>query len=199
MTVTRDAVNEARLKVLFVDDDPAVIRAIARVIAAQSGFDVVTAGSGKEALEILGRSSIDILVSDIDMPQMTGLELVRQARREFPTTLRVLLTGAATMDRAVQAINEGEVVRFFSKPFDVGAFTHAFNELRERILMLRRERHIEAQRERCQELFRWIEERFPGTLAIARGESGEVVIDADQLRASLASAPAEVRALAGGK
>jgi len=197
MTTTPDASSlSTKVTVLFVDDEPAVIRAISRLLATQTGFEILTATRGEEALEVMRAHNIDVLVSDIDMPEMSGLELVRLARREFPTTLRILLTGAATMDRAINAINEGEVVRFFAKPFEVAAFTHAFNELGERILMLRRERYAEAQRERCAELFQWIEAHFPGTLDFERNESGEVVLDTARLKAYLGTAPDEVRAIA---
>jgi two-component system probable response regulator PhcQ len=185
------------LTILFVDDEPAVIRAISRLVIAQTPFNVLTATSGKEALDLLRTCSVDVLVSDIDMPKMNGLELVRLARREFPSTLRILLTGAATMDRAVNAINEGEVVRFFSKPFDADLFVRALGELAERVRRLRLERQEEAQRERRNELFRWIEERYPGALAFERGRGGEVVIDVARLRAFVDGAPPEVRAMAG--
>jgi DNA-binding NtrC family response regulator len=189
--------KEATLTVLFVDDEPALLRVMARMTEARTGFDVRTATSAKEALEILRACNVDVLVSDIDMPEMSGLELVRVARREFPTTLRILLTGAGTMERALDAINEGEVARFFAKPFEVDAFVGTLGDLRERILRLRRERYADAQRERCEELFRWIESDYPGTLSFERAENGAVVLDAARLRAFLESAPPEVRALAG--
>jgi two-component system probable response regulator PhcQ len=192
-----DPASPATVTVLFVDDEPLVLRAIVRLLAGQAGFDVLAAASGIEALAILRTRSVDVLVSDIDMPRMTGLELVRIARREFPGTLRVLLTGAGTMDRAVKAINEGEVVRFFAKPFEVDAFVQALGELRERILTLRRERHVEAQRERCVELFRWIEDHYEGALDIERGGAGEVVVDVVRLRAYVDAASPEVRAFTG--
>jgi DNA-binding NtrC family response regulator len=185
------------LTILFVDDEPAVIRAISRVVLAHTPFRVLTATSGEEALGVLRRCSVDVLVSDIDMPQMSGLELVRLASREFPSTLRILLTGAATMDRAVNAINEGEVVRFFTKPFDSELFIGALGELGERILRLRRERQAEAQRERRDEFLRWVEDRYPGTLTFERSEAGEVVINVVRLRTYVDSASPDVRVLVG--
>jgi DNA-binding NtrC family response regulator len=197
MTASGTSAQGTALTILFVDDEPAVIRAVSRVVAARTGFTIVTATSGEQALSLLRSSNIDVLVSDIDMPQMTGLELVRLARREFPTTLRILLTGAGTMDRAVNAINEGEVVRFFAKPFDVERFVLALSDLGARIHALRRERRAEAERERAEQLFEWVEREYPGTLAFERGTGGEIVVDSVRLRAYLDSAPAEIRAFAG--
>ncbi|MGO8997032.1 MAG: response regulator [Polyangiaceae bacterium] len=181
--------------ILFVDDEPAVLRAISRVVGTQTRFRVLTATSAKEALAVLGTSAVDVLVSDIDMPEMSGLELVRAARRDFPSTLRILLTGAGTMDRAVNAINEGEVVRFFTKPFEPDMLVHALEELVDRVQRLRREREAEAHRERRDQFFAWIEERYPGTLALARNDNAAVVIDVARLRAHFEGASPEVRAL----
>jgi CheY-like chemotaxis protein len=194
MTTAKEA-DATTLTLLFVDDEPAVIRAISRLLATRTGFRMLTAASGEEALDLLRTHNVDVLVSDIDMPKMNGLELVRRARQEFPSTLRILLTGAATMARAVDAINEGEVVRFFAKPFDAATFIRALDDLGARILKLRRERHVDAKRERCDEFFRWVEERYPGTLAFERGDDGATLIDAARLEPYLSSAPAEVRAL----
>ncbi len=193
MTAGVQEAGAPALTVLFVDDEPALARATARIVAARSGFHALTAASGAEALEVLRTHAVDVLVSDIDMPEMDGIELVRVARREFPMVLRILLTGAGTMERAVNAINEGEVVRFFAKPFDIERFTAALAELADRIAAMRRERYAEAQRERCNELFRWIDERYAGTLEVERGEEGEVVIDVARLATFLGSASEAVR------
>ncbi len=192
-----DSARPDGLTLLFVDDEPAVVRAISRAIAAKSGFEVLTAGSAHDALEILRTRRVDVLCSDIDMPRMNGLELVRVARRDYPTTLRILLTGAGTMDRAVNAINEGEVVRFFAKPFDLPSFVRALEDLGGRILALRRERYADAQRARCAELFRWIEDHYPGTLDVQRGPNDEVLLDAARLRAFVAEAGPAERAFVG--
>jgi YesN/AraC family two-component response regulator len=166
-----------------------------RTLRGRADLSFLTASDGVEALEILRSHSVDVLVSDIDMPRMNGLELVRIARREFPTTLRILLTGAGTMDRAVAAINDGEVARFFAKPFDSELLSRALAELAERILLLRRERHAEAQRARCDEFFHWVEGHYPGALTFVRGPQGEVVVDMVALRTYLESAPPGVQAI----
>jgi hypothetical protein len=101
------------------------------------------------------------------------------------------------MERAVNAINEGEVARFFAKPFDPDMFVAQLTELGERVLMLRRERHADAQRQRCDEFYRWVEQCYPGALALERGDDGAVVIDVVRLRIYVASAPLEVRAFVG--
>ena len=195
MSNQEPAEPRVELTLLLVDDEPAVTRAIVRALRGRPELTLLTATDGMAALEILRSTAVDVLVSDIDMPRMDGLELVRIARREFPTTLRVLLTGAGTVERATTAINEGEVARFFAKPFEPEVLSRALGELTERIVMLRRERHAEAQRGRCNEFFRWVETRYPDALDIARGPQGEMLVDAEGLHGFLESAPQEIRGL----
>jgi response regulator RpfG family c-di-GMP phosphodiesterase len=89
----------------------------------------------------------------------------------------MLLTGAGTMDRALAAINEGEVHRFLAKPFDAVLFRATMRSLFERILALRRSRDRDLRAARRGELYRWVEETFPGTLEVERNERGEVEIE----------------------
>jgi len=119
---------------------------------------------------------VDVIVSDIDMPGMSGLELVKIVRRERPSTQRMLLSGAATMDRALDAINEGEVHRFFTKPFDVGLFNAGMRDVLERIEKLRQEEEIAARAALRNELFSQVDAAFPGSLDVLRNARGEIVL-----------------------
>lgn len=173
--------------VLFVDDEPLILAAFRRSLSGLP-FETLTAESGPAALDILRQRRIDVLVSDIDMPGMSGLELVRIARREFPSTLRMLITGAVTMERTLHAINEGEVQRFFTKPFDLAMFRQTMTALVDRVERLRREGELDARAARRDELYAWVEARFPGTLAVTRNDAGEVLIDLPGLATALDAA-----------
>jgi DNA-binding NtrC family response regulator len=164
------------ITILFVDDDPAILRLVGRLLAADP-FDVLTAASGAEALEMLARQRVDVLVSDLEMPEMGGLELVREARQRFPDTLRMLLTGAATLEAALEAINQGEVARFLRKPLDPDAFREVLESLADRIERNRVDEQSRSRRARHEQLVGWVERRFPGVTAIVRDEGGRVLID----------------------
>lgn len=104
-----------RPRVLFVDDEPAVLEAIAANL--RRGFDVVTAPSGAAALEHLrADASICVVVSDMRMPQMDGAAFLARAREIAPATVRMLLTGQADMASAIDAVNNGQIYRFLTKP-----------------------------------------------------------------------------------
>ena len=108
-------VTRYRCSVLAVDDDPAVLAILAAQLAAD--FEVVTACSAGQARAILAQRSVDIVVSDLSLPDESGLDLLDWVRRTVPRTARVLLTGTARMQDAVDAINHSQVHRLLLKPW----------------------------------------------------------------------------------
>lgn len=103
-----------RFRVLLVDDDEAALALAAALEDAP--YEVLTARSAAEALGVLEREDVQVVVSDEWMPGMRGVELLSQIAREYPYIVRILLTGDPQLDAAVRAINEGEIFRFLTKP-----------------------------------------------------------------------------------
>ena len=101
--------------VLLVDDDPNVLEGLKRAFRKEP-YTIVTADSATSALDILTSNEVDVVISDQDMPGMSGTQFLRQVRDQYPDTVRFILTGNATLDVAIDAINEGAVSRFFTKP-----------------------------------------------------------------------------------
>lgn len=106
----------AKPRVLFVDDDERVLNALRALFRAD--YDVVLAGNAEEALALLRADPVPIVVSDQRMPGKTGVEFLREVRKEHPRTIRLLLTGYSDLAAMVGSINEGEVFRFVKKPWD---------------------------------------------------------------------------------
>lgn len=104
-----------RPAVLFVDDEERVLNALNHLFAPL--YDVETAASGARALERLSARRFHVLVSDQRMPGMTGVELLREAKSSAPGAVRLLLTGYSDLAAIVGSVNEGEVFRFASKPW----------------------------------------------------------------------------------
>ena len=114
--------------VLIVDDDRWVTKALERLFRS-SGHPILTANSGAEALEILSREKdVGVVVSDQNMPAMTGTELFAEIRRRHPDAMRILLTGRADLDAMVEAINKGKIYKFLIKPWDNGDLVEAVEE-----------------------------------------------------------------------
>jgi two-component system response regulator HupR/HoxA len=102
--------------VLFVDDEENVLSALRRGLQDEP-YHTLLAHSAREALEILVRSPVHVIVSDIRMPQMNGLELLRTVRERFPRIIRMVLSGYVETATVLTAINQGEVFRFIPKPW----------------------------------------------------------------------------------
>lgn len=102
-------------KILIVDDEPANLRALERLFREQ--YEVLTAGSGAEALEVLGQHDVALLITDQRMPGMTGIELLKNTVPLRPRMVRMILTGYTDVQALVEAINCGEVYRYVTKPW----------------------------------------------------------------------------------
>lgn len=106
--------SQERPRLLFVDDEQRVLNSMRIMFRRQ--FDLYLASHGAEALDIIKRKDIDVIVADHRMPQMTGVEVLSQVRSLSPRTVRILLTGYADLDAVEGSINDGEVFRFLTKP-----------------------------------------------------------------------------------
>lgn len=100
---------------LVADDEPRLRQVLCRLMAAE-GFTCVEAGSGREALDVLARMPVALLLSDLRMPELDGIELLREVRDRFPDTAVVMITAVADVDMAVHALALG-AMDYLTKPF----------------------------------------------------------------------------------
>lgn len=105
-----------KARILFVDDEERILTALRSIFRVDN--HVFTATNGPEALELVKKFHPHIVVSDQRMPDMPGVELLRQVKDIAPNTVRMLLTGYSDLAATVGSINEGEVFRFIAKPWD---------------------------------------------------------------------------------
>src|SRR5947208_1481724 len=107
----------AASRVLYVDDEPGLCRAFARLFHGSADVLVTTAASPEEALACLDGETFDVIVSDLRMPGMSGLDLLATARRRAPDARRLLVSGYADFEAALDAINEVGIDRLLTKPW----------------------------------------------------------------------------------
>ena len=105
----------AERKILLVDDETGILDTL-RILLRSNGYEVVSALSGREAVEMLPSASPDIVLTDIRMPGMTGLEVMAKAHEVDPETAVILMTAQASLQTAVRAVNEGAYY-YLQKPF----------------------------------------------------------------------------------
>ena len=111
-----EAPAQTKTRILFVDDEERILTALKTIFRGK--YHVLTAANGQEALEFISKFKIPVIVSDQRMPGMTGVELLRKSVEVSPDSVRILLTGYSDLASIVGSINDGEVYRFISKPWD---------------------------------------------------------------------------------
>lgn len=116
---------------LLVDDEASILSALRRLFRPQ-GYRILTAESGTAGLEILERETVDLIISDMRMPEMDGATFLKQVRQRWPQIMRILLTGYADISSTVAAINEGEIYRYIAKPWDDNEIQTVVREALER-------------------------------------------------------------------
>lgn len=99
---------------LFVDDEPMILHSLSLLF---EDYTVYTATSGQQGLEILQQHPISVIISDQRMPQMTGVEFLRQAKEIAPDAIRILMTGYSDLQSIIDSVNVGEVFRYVNKPW----------------------------------------------------------------------------------
>lgn len=104
-----------KCSVLVVDDEPYILATLSSLLAPD--YNVLTAENGEAAQKVFAERSVDIILSDQKMPRMNGIQLLEWVRRNHPKTVRLLMTGFADLEDAVEAINRGQVFRYLFKPW----------------------------------------------------------------------------------
>lgn len=102
--------------ILLIDDESSVIRALMRVFRKE-GYSLLSAEDPEEALTLIQKNKIDLIICDHKMPNMTGIELLTHAKQISPDTVRILITGCNDINVAISAINEGSIYYYISKPW----------------------------------------------------------------------------------
>lgn len=107
--------TESRCSLLLVDDEPYLLPTLAALLA--NDFHVLTAESAEAAVEVFSRERVDIVLTDQKMPRLTGTQFLEWVRQNHPKTVRLLMTGYAELEDAVDAINRGNVYYYLLKPW----------------------------------------------------------------------------------
>jgi diguanylate cyclase (GGDEF)-like protein/PAS domain S-box-containing protein len=102
---------------LLVDDEDNIVAALRRLLRSE-GWLVISASSAEQALQLMARHEVDVILSDQRMPGMTGVELLRRARQLYPETIRLVLSGYTELQSITDAINEGAISKFLAKPWN---------------------------------------------------------------------------------
>lgn len=125
-----------KIRVLYVDDESVNLTAFKA--SFRRDFEVFVALSGPEALEILAKQDMEVIITDQRMPEMSGVEFLEKVIPLHPEPIRILLTGYTDIQAVIDAINKGQVYHYITKPWDESQLRNIINKAYE-VFALRRE------------------------------------------------------------
>ncbi len=163
-------------KILLVDDEPNITAALTRSFISEP-WDIFTADSGKKGLEILAANDIDVVISDEQMPEMSGSMFLTEVRKQYPQTIRIVLTGQAGLDAAIRAINGGEVYRYFTKPCNADELAAAIRQGLQHKQLAEKSRQLLDDYKKKTSILDQMEANDPGITQIETDEEGRIIID----------------------
>ncbi|MBK7864767.1 MAG: response regulator [Archangiaceae bacterium] len=169
--------KQAARRILVVDDEEGVTSALRRSLRRE-GYEIATSNDPKEALVRLKTETFDLLISDHLMPGMTGTEFTKICRDRYPDMMRLMLTGQPETQMVIKAINEGEVYRFVTKPWDDLELKVTLWMAFEQLDLVRENRRLLTLVRRQQGLIDKLERDNPGITTVMRDETGAILIDA---------------------
>jgi len=160
---------------LIVDDEPNVIASLKRALMDEP-YEIYSAASGAEGLDILKKINIKVIMSDEKMPGMSGAEFLSAVKDQFPETIRIMLTGHASLESAIKAVNSGEIYRFFSKPWNEIDIKLAIRSALEKY-------NLEAENRRLLKIvkrqaldLKMLERKYPSITKLEKDEEGNLIL-----------------------
>jgi DNA-binding NtrC family response regulator len=166
--------------VLLVDDEPNVLAGLRRALRKEP-YAICCASSADEAFVLLQAKPVDVVISDQDMPGMVGTVFLASVRQAFPDTVRFMLTGKPTLDVAMQAINEGAMSRFFTKPCNDVDFAVTIRQaLQQKDVLVAAKRLLWTVRCQSAALDR-LAQQYPGISRVRRDRDGVIIAAPDAM------------------
>ena len=162
--------------VLIVDDEPDITDMLKDALSREP-YNILIAASAEEALAVLTREQVDVVISDEKMPGMPGSEFLAVVRQKYPDTIRMILTGYASLESAIRSINEGEIYRFFTKPFNVFDLAVTIRQALQQKDLMKETQCLLKVVKRQSAFIEEIEQQYPGITKVKRDAEGAIIID----------------------
>ena len=171
--------SEQPRRILIVDDEENVCHALRRSLRKE-GYQLFFGSEPAEGLALLKTQQVDMVISDHLMPNMTGLEFLKIVRDRHPDMMRLMLTGHADMQTAIDAINMGNIYRFLTKPWDDTELKVTLFLAFEQLDLERENRKLLSMVRRQSDVMKSLEVEHPGIAHVVRDAEGFVLLDDEE-------------------
>src|SRR5437868_12007495 len=161
--------------ILLVDDEDSV-RDSLQAVLQREGYTILQASGGEEGLQMLREHPVQLVISDHNMPGMSGVEFLKLVRERHPTVTRIMLTGDPDPQTIIRSINEGEVYRFIKKPWDNTLLRVTVYFAFETIQLEEENRRLIAALRRQMSFLRDLEQDFPYLAALTRDDDAALLL-----------------------
>ena len=162
--------------ILFVDDDYHITDGLRRTFRKER-YKILCANSANEALNLLTDKKVDIVVSDEKMSGISGSEFLSIVRQKYPDTVRMILSGQASLESTIRAINKGEIYRFFTKPCNIMELLETIRQALDQKKQEKENLRLLEQTSHQKAALKAIEKKHPGITMVKRDKDGAVIID----------------------
>jgi len=163
-------------RILLVDDEPRIIEALRRTLHKEP-YEILSASSADEALGILARERVEVIVADEMMPGMQGSELLTEVCHRYPDTMRIILTGHANLESALRAINEGRIYRYLTKPCNELELKVTLRQALQHRELAVASRRLLKKIKRQHSILQQLESEHPGISVLHQDSNGTILLD----------------------
>jgi two-component system probable response regulator PhcQ len=167
-------------KILIVDDEENILNALKRLFRKER-YQILAAESGEEGLRILDEQQVDLIISDLKMPLMNGVDFFAKAKVKRPDALRIMLTGHADLKAVMDAIDKGEVYRFLLKPWDDEELKIAIKQAVEFYYLQKENKVLARTIKKQNELLKELEKEYPGIALVKKDQDGSILLECEEI------------------
>jgi DNA-binding NtrC family response regulator len=161
--------------ILIVDDEEGILKAIMRSLRNED-YNILTASNATDALRMLDGREVDMVISDQNMPFMTGLEFLQRVKADHPGTITMMLTGEKEIEIAVQAINQAGVYKFILKPWDDEDLKVTIRRALESLDLIRERDRLSQRVKERDTILRNLEKAHPGITHVDKDADGYLIL-----------------------
>ncbi len=147
----QQTLDEVEKTILLVDDEPNIIKALKRLLR-RDGYTILTATDGRTGLDMLAHNKVGVILSDQRMPEMSGVEFLSQVKELYPDTVRMVLSGYTDLNTVTDAINQGAIYKFLTKPWEDGLLRANIKDAFQHFRLVRENRRLHAELKKLNQL-----------------------------------------------